>query len=164
MKRRFQGLASTAQAGREVPDGVFLVRVHQARSIATIMAITEIPTTDKAGIGDTVTGTEMVTGITGATAIIATTAGTTMTTTMTPAAGATMDAGTAAPRPAGNTEERQVGAAPTFRPDRQKKQAGSSQRLPIRPAELKPQTENQKGALRAPFPSPHTAKLETRSS
>jgi hypothetical protein len=31
MKRRFQGLASTAQAGREVPDGVFLVRVDQVR-------------------------------------------------------------------------------------------------------------------------------------
>ena len=31
MKRRFQGLGSTAQAGREVPDGVFLVRVDQVR-------------------------------------------------------------------------------------------------------------------------------------
>jgi hypothetical protein len=31
MKRRFQGLASTAQAGGEVPDGVFLVRVDQVR-------------------------------------------------------------------------------------------------------------------------------------
>ena len=31
MKRRFQGLASTAQEGREVPDGVFLVRVDQVR-------------------------------------------------------------------------------------------------------------------------------------
>jgi hypothetical protein len=31
MKRRFQGLAPTAQAGREVPDGVFLVRVDQVR-------------------------------------------------------------------------------------------------------------------------------------
>ena len=29
MKRRFQGLSSTANAGREVPDGVFLVRVDQ---------------------------------------------------------------------------------------------------------------------------------------
>jgi hypothetical protein len=31
MKRRFQGLASTAQASTEVPDGVFLVRVDQVR-------------------------------------------------------------------------------------------------------------------------------------
>jgi hypothetical protein len=31
MKRRFQGLASTAQANAEVPDGVFLVRVDQVR-------------------------------------------------------------------------------------------------------------------------------------
>jgi len=31
MKRRFQGLASTAQANVEVPDGVFLVRVDQVR-------------------------------------------------------------------------------------------------------------------------------------
>jgi hypothetical protein len=31
MKRRFQGLASTAQANTEVPDGVFLVRVDQVR-------------------------------------------------------------------------------------------------------------------------------------
>jgi hypothetical protein len=31
MKRRFQGLASTAQATAEVPDGVFLVRVEQVR-------------------------------------------------------------------------------------------------------------------------------------
>jgi len=31
MRRRFQGLASTAQEGREVPDGVFLVRVDQVR-------------------------------------------------------------------------------------------------------------------------------------
>ena len=31
MTRRFQGLAATAQAGREVPDGVFLVRVDQVR-------------------------------------------------------------------------------------------------------------------------------------
>ena len=31
MKRRFQGLASTAQPNTEVPDGVFLVRVDQAR-------------------------------------------------------------------------------------------------------------------------------------
>ena len=31
MKRRFQGLASTAQEGRQVPDGVFLVRVDQVR-------------------------------------------------------------------------------------------------------------------------------------
>ena len=31
MKRRFQGLASTAQEGREVPDGVFLVGVDQVR-------------------------------------------------------------------------------------------------------------------------------------
>ena len=30
MRRRFQGLSSTAQAG-EVPDGVFLVRVDQVR-------------------------------------------------------------------------------------------------------------------------------------
>jgi len=31
MKRRFQGLASTAQATVEVPEGVFLVRVEQVR-------------------------------------------------------------------------------------------------------------------------------------
>ena len=31
MKRRFQGLASTAQASTDVPDGVFLVRVDQVR-------------------------------------------------------------------------------------------------------------------------------------
>ncbi len=31
MKRRFQGLALTAQANTEVPDGVFLVRVEQVR-------------------------------------------------------------------------------------------------------------------------------------
>jgi hypothetical protein len=31
MKRRFQGLASTAQTNAEVPDGVFLVRVDQIR-------------------------------------------------------------------------------------------------------------------------------------
>src|SRR5271167_2138562 len=31
MRRRFQGLASTAQANTEVPDGVFLVRVDQVR-------------------------------------------------------------------------------------------------------------------------------------
>jgi len=31
MKRRFQGLASTAQANTEVPDGVFLVRVAQVQ-------------------------------------------------------------------------------------------------------------------------------------
>ncbi len=31
MKRRFQGLSSTAQANTEVPDGVFLVRVDQVR-------------------------------------------------------------------------------------------------------------------------------------
>jgi hypothetical protein len=31
MKRRFQGLASTAHANTEVPDGVFLVRVDQVR-------------------------------------------------------------------------------------------------------------------------------------
>jgi len=31
MKRRFQGLGSTAQANTEVPDGVFLVRVDQVR-------------------------------------------------------------------------------------------------------------------------------------
>ena len=31
MRRRFQGLASTAQANAEVPDGVFLVRVDQVR-------------------------------------------------------------------------------------------------------------------------------------
>ena len=31
MRRRFQGLASTAPTGREVPDGVFLVRVDQVR-------------------------------------------------------------------------------------------------------------------------------------
>ncbi len=31
MKRRFQGLASTAQANTEVPDGVFLVQVDQVR-------------------------------------------------------------------------------------------------------------------------------------
>ena len=31
MKRRFQGLASSAQANAEVPDGVFLVRVDQVR-------------------------------------------------------------------------------------------------------------------------------------
>ncbi len=31
MKRRFQGLASAAQASTEVPDGVFLVRVDQVR-------------------------------------------------------------------------------------------------------------------------------------
>jgi len=31
MKRRFQGLASTAQPNTEVPDGVFLVRVDQVR-------------------------------------------------------------------------------------------------------------------------------------
>jgi len=31
MKRRFQGLASTAQASTEVPDGVFLVRIDQVR-------------------------------------------------------------------------------------------------------------------------------------
>jgi hypothetical protein len=31
MRRRFQGLASTAQTNTEVPDGVFLVRVDQVR-------------------------------------------------------------------------------------------------------------------------------------
>lgn len=31
MKRRFQGLAATAQANADVPDGVFLVRLDQAR-------------------------------------------------------------------------------------------------------------------------------------
>ena len=31
MKRRFQGLVTTAQPNTEVPDGVFLVRVDQAR-------------------------------------------------------------------------------------------------------------------------------------
>jgi len=31
MRRRFQGLASTAQADAGVPDGVFLVRVDQVR-------------------------------------------------------------------------------------------------------------------------------------
>ena len=31
MKRRFQGLASTAQTNTEVPDGVFLVQVDQVR-------------------------------------------------------------------------------------------------------------------------------------
>ncbi len=31
MKRRFQGLGSTAQVNTEVPDGVFLVRVDQVR-------------------------------------------------------------------------------------------------------------------------------------
>ena len=31
MRRRFQGLASTAQANTEVPDGMFLVRVDQVR-------------------------------------------------------------------------------------------------------------------------------------
>ena len=31
MKRRFQGLSSTAQANADVPDGVFLVRVDQVR-------------------------------------------------------------------------------------------------------------------------------------
>ena len=31
MRRRFQGLASSAQANSEVPDGVFLVRVDQVR-------------------------------------------------------------------------------------------------------------------------------------
>ena len=31
MKRRFQGLASTAQANAELPDSVFLVRVDQVR-------------------------------------------------------------------------------------------------------------------------------------
>ncbi len=31
MKRRFQGLASTAQPNTEVPDGVFLVRVDSVR-------------------------------------------------------------------------------------------------------------------------------------
>ena len=31
MKRRFQGLASTAQCNAEVPDGMFLVRVDQVR-------------------------------------------------------------------------------------------------------------------------------------
>ena len=31
MRRRFQGLASTAQPSTEVPDGVFLVRVDQVR-------------------------------------------------------------------------------------------------------------------------------------
>jgi len=31
MRRRFQGLASTAQANTEVPDGVFLVRIDQVR-------------------------------------------------------------------------------------------------------------------------------------
>jgi len=31
MKRRFQGLASTAQPNTEVPDGVFLIRVDQVR-------------------------------------------------------------------------------------------------------------------------------------
>ena len=31
MRRRFHGLASTAQANTEVPDGVFLVRVDQVR-------------------------------------------------------------------------------------------------------------------------------------
>ena len=31
MRRRFQGLASTAQAKTEVPDGVFLVRIDHVR-------------------------------------------------------------------------------------------------------------------------------------
>ena len=31
MRRRFQGLASTAQANTDVPDGVFLARVDQVR-------------------------------------------------------------------------------------------------------------------------------------
>jgi len=31
MRRRFQGLASSAQAAPEIPDGVFLVRVDQVR-------------------------------------------------------------------------------------------------------------------------------------
>jgi hypothetical protein len=31
MRRRFQGLAATAQPNTEVPDGVFLVRVDQVR-------------------------------------------------------------------------------------------------------------------------------------
>ena len=31
MRRRFQGLGSTAQVNTEVPDGVFLVRVDQVR-------------------------------------------------------------------------------------------------------------------------------------
>ncbi len=31
MRRRFQGLASTAHANADVPDGVFLVRVDQVR-------------------------------------------------------------------------------------------------------------------------------------
>jgi len=31
VKRRFQGLSSTAQAGTDVPDGAFLVRVDQVR-------------------------------------------------------------------------------------------------------------------------------------
>jgi len=31
MKRRFQGLGSTAHASTEVPDGVFLVRIDQVR-------------------------------------------------------------------------------------------------------------------------------------
>ena len=31
MRRRFQGLASTARAAAEIPDGVFLVRVDQVR-------------------------------------------------------------------------------------------------------------------------------------
>jgi hypothetical protein len=31
VKRRFQGLAATARTNAEVPDGVFLVRVDQAR-------------------------------------------------------------------------------------------------------------------------------------
>jgi hypothetical protein len=31
VKRRFQGLSSTAQVNTEVPDGVFLVRVDQVR-------------------------------------------------------------------------------------------------------------------------------------
>jgi hypothetical protein len=31
MRRRFQGLSSTAQANTEVPDGVLLVRVDQVR-------------------------------------------------------------------------------------------------------------------------------------
>jgi len=31
MRRRFQGMASAAQAAAEIPDGVFLVRVDQVR-------------------------------------------------------------------------------------------------------------------------------------
>ena len=38
MKRRFQGLASTAQAIAEVTDGVFLVRVEQVASFIKHLA------------------------------------------------------------------------------------------------------------------------------